>query len=166
VGGWAGPEPYSLEDLAEDLMFFLPVALGLRPAFAVFRAPRLLAVWGTAQGEALGLSALPAAALGEFCRSWVSGMSSRFGNLDRLLELLLGVFSEALSGHPEVSTLPGGGARLFPDPAHRAEEAPFYRLGWEAVLFALSALDRGELPEEEAAAVRFALAGGRRAAGG
>jgi hypothetical protein len=77
-----------------------------------------------------------------------------------------GVFSEALSGHPEVSTLPGGGARLFPDPAHRAEEAPFYRLGWEAVLFALSALDRGELPEEDDAAVRFALAGGRRAAGG
>ena len=108
----------------------------------------LLAAWGTALGRALGMDALHATALGEFCRAWVTGLSCRFGNLDLLVAETEFAFAGALTGRVGTGIVmwaPLEPRRLFPTDE---TERPAYRLAWRAVLAVLAGHAKGRFHDD------------------
>jgi len=99
-------------------------------------APDLLAAWGEALGRALGLPPAAAAALGEFCRTWVHGAAVRRREVEEAVAAAEMAFAAALE-----APLPAAPPRpLFPtDPG----EIPAYRRAWEAALRRLGEADQG-----------------------
>ncbi len=120
----------------------------------------LLAQWGYAVGRALGFETLLAAALGEFCRSWVYGISGRFGNLDDMVVELESAFSEALTGKAgDIVLFAPDERRLFPT---GDADRPAYRVAWRAALRILKGIRNGRFRLDEAG--RFWDENGRLAA--
>jgi len=113
----------------------------------------LLAAWGTALGRALGMDALHATALGEFCRAWVTGLSCRYGNLDLLVAEAEFAFAGALTGRVGTGVVmwtPPLPRRLFPDTETEKDETEkeSYRLAWRAVLSLLAGHAKGRFQED------------------
>jgi len=133
---WTGEEPVRADELVEaGVADILQTAGVLRPPWP--SATNLLAVWGCALGRrALDLPFLEAAALGEFCRSWVYGISCRFGNLDVLVAEAEFAFAGALTGRVSDGVVMWAPERrvLFPPEDAPDDVRAAYRLAWRAVL--------------------------------
>lgn len=131
------PEPVDLEFLAAVGIAAVLERAGLADSAAADyvefpMSGGLLAQWGRAVGEVEGFSPELSAALGEFCRSWVCGISCRYGNLDAVVGELEFAFAGGLTGRAGDGVVMWAPAerRLFPAaPAER--EA--YALAWRAV---------------------------------
>jgi len=95
---WEGEEPAAMASLIEDWLGYLMDQPGLDQG-------QIYALWGQALGQALRLKYEDRMALGEFLRSWVWGVSCRFGNLDAKVEKLEAAFAEGLTGRPQGEVL-------------------------------------------------------------
>lgn len=126
--------------------------------------PGLVGLWGEALGRALGFDGLLSAALGEFCRSWVYGISCRYGNLDSLVAELEFAFAGGLTGKVGDGAVMWAPAerRLFPAGDGPAE-AEAYRRAWRAVLGVLAGVRDGRF-RVGADGIRLRDAGGVPAA--
>lgn len=143
-GSFAGEEPVGLDRL---------VAVGIQTTLAKaaesvpldpFLAPNLLAVWGTHLGKALGLDDWHAVGLGEFCRSWVYGISDRFGQ-DAYVGELLTTFSSCLYGKElEGIVFLRDTERAYLFPVHSEDEIPLYRRAWHGVIAVARGIQEGK----------------------